>query len=173
MRTDPLAAAVPRGILLDTMIVNYLAKYGGFMWDGQELPEDLPRQLQGQLESLRMLMRISARASLPFALSRAVLAEARSAFPWSIELDSYWQQLRRDYSIEDRRPLPAGTWDFAPVSDRPILEEAWASGCQAVLTNDRRLLSQQRQVRALRLGLLLITPTQLWDRLSPWAGLWL
>jgi predicted nucleic acid-binding protein len=167
LRTPP----VPYGIFLDSSIVIYLEKYGEQIFDGVAVDPALPSQLQEQLEALRVLMMLTFRAGLAFAVSPAVIDEVGSQYVRDVA--SHWQQAREDWGITERGPAPMAVVSSLPKGDQTVLAQAYRSGCEVLLTNDLRWLKPAHHRTLAALGLDAYTPAGLVEFLQPWLGLWL
>jgi hypothetical protein len=167
-----LETAIPRGIFIDTSVLLLISEHGGYLFDGDDVPPDLSEQLELELLALQDLLMIDRRAHLPFMIDKHVAAEAQSVGPWLMEFWSYCAETQESYHIDHRRALPATAWSWAHGNDRAILRAAHAIGAAAVLTNDGWLLRTRQRERLAQLGLLVLDPVGLWERVAPWAHLW-
>ena len=190
---------VPGRLLLDTCILNRLQDAGEYIWEGV-LPEgsdenDVPPDLQ----ALRAIFRVNERASFQFVVSPLTVAELANVQEfvdrerrvrwvldvldhWLIMLDEIGDRAREGGTVRHRFKLSEDLQEFEArlmaIShfrkdpfDRLLLIQCKMGNCDAFLTTDETTIWRHREeLRALDMQVL--RPSDLWDLLRPWAGLW-
>jgi hypothetical protein len=162
---------IPEGIFLDTSIVAYLDRYGDEIWESVQLDPNLPEQLLRQIEALGVLMALTERAGLAFAVSPEVARQARCRYVFDIA--DHWEVARIDWGIEERGLPPVTLIVSLPLKDQVVLAEAYRSGCEVVLTNDLKWTRRKHGRTIAALGMSAHTPESLVNALRPWLPLWL
>lgn len=162
-------------ILFDTDIVQRMATYGEFLYDGA-MDASATHRVSGrhgahevhELSALREILRVAQRGSLPIAVSERTVQElARTRnqekrmklLPWALELLDWWISNRSSLvkltsrRIAERidRHLNSGRLDFLPdPGDRWLIAEALVIGCDTFLTMDRKtILVHHRRLHGL------------------------
>ncbi len=175
-------------ILFDTNLVNLTLDCGEFIFDGGEIPSNIPEKAMDDVIALRAMFLTGGRASWQLAISPLTYQEidgtpdgARRAnlMRWFGELWLYWREFFEAEGLSDehadslaRRLVDS---DFlAPIpqlSDRVLVAHAIAYGCDRFCTRDRRTILRHREkIRGVPLRLL--SPTEWWQEVAPYAGLW-
>jgi len=165
-------APIPGAIFLDTSIVLYLEDYGEYIFDGALLEKPLPDQQRRQLTALRVLMALVDRAGLALAVSPEVIHEARAG-RYVQDLAAFWDEMRREWGIEERGLAPMTVVATLPPKDQLVLAQAFRSGCEAILTNDIRWTKPKHRSAIAALGMKVYTPEELLEEVRPWLALWL
>jgi hypothetical protein len=164
---------LPAGVFLDTSIVAYLVEHGTTIFESQPIDPGLSEQQQRQIEALRVLMRLTDRAGLAFAVSPEVIRQRAGCGHYVLDIADHWAIAREEWGIEERGLAPMTLVATLPTKDQLLLAEAYRSGCEVVLTNDLKWTRQKHNRTLAAMGLVAYTPEGLLDRLKPWLGLWL
>lgn len=92
---------------------------------------------------------------------------------WHIEDKTVRQRrtLTRELSHLEKELLKVSDFRRSPY-DRLILLETRMANCDALLTVDYATILRHRKVLA-SLGIVVLSPSQFWEILKPWARLWL
>lgn len=179
---------IPSRVLLDTNIVNFLLDWGEAIHDGGKIPAGVPRRDIDDILALRDIWLTGQRASWQVAVSPCTCREIRATSDparraaldrWFSELWLYWREFFEQDKLSDlhaddlaRRLVPSQTFAVLPDrSDRELLAHAIAFGCDAVCTRDRRTIVRHREELRL-VPLRILTPTEWWNAVRKYAGLW-
>ncbi len=165
------APPVPAAIFLDSSIVIDLDKYAEQIWDGAELPAEVPDQQRRQIEALRVLMALVERAGIACAVSPEVVREAHG--PYVQMIAEHWRDAREAWGFEDRGVPPMTLVADLPTKDQLVLAQAYRSACEVVLTNDLQWMRATHRRTIAALGMEAHTPQTLVAALRPWLALWL
>ena len=148
-------------ILLDTNILQWQERKGEVVYDNtlsaedeQDLTDEYGPTIIEDLLSLRDIMLVAQRGSLPIAISEISLNEflnTRDASKrgqltnWAFEMLDFWHQ-NREFLVDPNKDvdsirseiLQRGKLSFLPHDgDRALVAEALALGCDTLLTLDR------------------------------------
>jgi hypothetical protein len=179
---------LPRRVFLDSSTLQTLQDYGGFVWEGESIPED--DRIFGveghpeELEALRGIFIVNERAMFEFALSENSLAEVEAKkdaayLRWAFDVVDHWQSCLAGYEGSPFGATAAGIaakldsrrFGYLSVKDRALLRDALALDCDAFLTMERRLPKNERHLRR-ELGIRIVRPTEWWRLIAPWARLY-
>lgn len=177
--------SLPRRIFLDSNVLQTLLDYGGFIWEGEALP-DSAKVLNDRfglvkLEALRAIMFVNQRAGFEFALSERSLDEVRDSgdpkyLQWAYDVLDHWQACVEesgglapaDVSLIDK--LDGRSFGYLSEKDRYLIKDAILLGCEAFLTFENKLASKGQHLER-EVGLKVVTPAEYWELLRPWARL--
>ena len=186
-RTKLLMDRTPHRIFLDTGVVQYLFKYGESIFENLEVPgndrvQTVPEGLN-DIEALQAFCVLNRRSVFELVVSENSFKEVIAAGDprytnWLMELADYWEAAVRAYggSAFDgsgrirRARLLRREFDYLSKNDRLLIADACEMECDTFLTVDRRLTHSSGHLRR-ELTLCVVTPTQLWELLQPWAAL--
>lgn len=174
---------IPGRVFLDTCVVNMMLDHGEVLYDGADIPTTLPPDRARELEALCGICDTGTRALWRFTISERTFHELnatkrdsrrRELVRWFAELWHYQSEfsdprpLARARLSELRRQLRV----LPDVADRELILDAVRDNCQAFCTVDRRtIIKHQACLTALPLRVL--TPSQWWADIKPWAAVWL
>lgn len=190
---------LPGRILLDTCILNRLYDEGGYLFDGDR-PAAGEVIADADLQALRAIFAVNQRAAFELLVSPLSIAEVANIqdYPgrerrvrwlldvldhWLIMLDERGARVVDGGTVRHRFKLTPELQAFeASLMDLPdfrrdpfdrlLLVQYRMGNCDAFLTTDRLTIWRHRtELRAL--GVQVLTPTDYWQLLSPWASLWL
>jgi hypothetical protein len=145
---------LPRRIFLDSNVLQNLLNYGGFIFEGEALPERAKvledRSGLDKLEALRAIMFVNQRAGFEFALSERSLAEVRASgdhryLQWAYDVLDHWQACIEeagginpaDVSLAEK--LDGRPFGYLSEEDRLLIKDAILLGCDAFLTFENKL----------------------------------
>lgn len=191
--------STPGRILLDTCIINILQDEGGFIWEN-ELPDGVDAEdVDEELEALQSIFQINERASFQFAVSPLSVAEVANEQefhrrarrvqwvldvidPWIIAVEDTGDRARAGGTVRHRfkltdelQALEAALMQMPDFRrdpfDRLLMIQYKMANCDAFLTTDKDTIWKHR--RELRdLDIRVMTPSEFWEMLKPWAALW-
>ena len=181
--------AVPRLVFLDSCTMQWLHRYGGFVWEDEALNANdrITRQADGptELAALAAVVAVSSQGALEFAVSRNSLAEIRDAgdhtyLQWAFDVADYWNTVVQENGLElstlERselaKQLDSQSYGYLGAGDRALLADAVQFGCDAFLTVEKKLVRNADHLQR-TLDLRIMRPGQLWEILRPWAALYL
>ena len=180
---------VPSRVFLDTCVVNFMLEFGEQIHDGANLPSVSPREA-ADIEALRDLWIVGQRAMWQLAISPYTYSEiARTQDPgklqqlhvWFQELWQYWRSIIEQtddlpsfVEAEDIRvrTLVSEYLSCLPdVGDRVLICDALVYRCDLFCTRDwTTVLKHRSELRGLPIEI--VTPSEWWAKVHPYAGLW-
>jgi len=190
METDSFYS-IPRRVFLDTSVVNLALDYGEQIHNGCEIPEGLSVRVQRDVEALKGIFTTGERAFWQLAISPQTYREVTNTNDsgrvhqlerWFFELWHCWREivtamdnLPSFIEAEETRIslLASGRLEALPqLSDRILLCDAVVYRCDAFCTRDWQTILKHRD--SLKdIPLRLITPTEWWEEILPWAATWI
>lgn len=166
-------AWLPRGVFLDTSVVAYLVDHGEAIFENRAPDPSLAEQQRRQIEALRVLMLLTSRAGIAFAVSPEVVRQREGRGGYVLDIADHWAIAREEQGIQERGLAPMSLIATLSPKDQIILAEAYRSGCEVVLTNDLKWTRDKHRTALAAMGMGVHTPEGLVDRLRPWLGFWL
>jgi hypothetical protein len=168
-------------IFLDTNVIQALATFGEYVYDGNLAPElnrklfQLGKRYRADVDALAELVPLLQRNGWPIVVSPVTLLEHRDydRLDWDLALFDYFLSTAtaRQLRVLDVRMDSAQTalaldrqapsdLDFLPdANDRALIDDAITFGCHWFLTLDYRTIWRFRN-RIAHLGLVVVTPTE-------------
>ncbi|MGH9440611.1 MAG: hypothetical protein ACRD22_22790 [Terriglobia bacterium] len=174
-------------VLLDTNVVQHLTAFGEYIYDGYLSSERLQRfdrlgeNLKSDIESLRIILGVAPTRSpaIPVVSELSILELAATIDPvnrsklvsWGLELATYDSPTRpyRLNASKQRRLAVAS--NLPDTVDQLLLGECRRLECEAFVTTDYRTILSRRTGQRID-GVLVLSPTEWWERLQPWWALW-
>jgi hypothetical protein len=175
---------MPQRVFLDSSTLQTLRDYGAFIYENELVaPRDRirrnPRGL-AHLEALRQIMRIAERAPFEFALSENSLQEVYASndpgyIRWAYDVLDHWQAYLEESDCRLGDPTQAAllestSYGYLGTGDRRLLHDALVLGCDSFMTMESRLPKNPRHLQA-TLGIRVLSPSDAWDLICPWAAL--
>jgi hypothetical protein len=176
---------LPRRIFLDSCTAQTLRDYGGFIYEGEPIPDaDRIRRIPdgvANLDALRNVFLVSERAMFEWIVSERSLHEARDKddpchMRWLWDIANHSTNCLnaegptpQSEELADRLAEPK--FGYLSEKDRLLLQDAVFLRCEAFLTMERRLPRNAVHIGR-ELGIEVLTPIAYWDILGPWAALW-
>lgn len=189
---------IPGRLLLDTCVLNRIFDEGAYIFEG-ELPDGFARQ-DPDNEALRALFAVNERAQFELLVSPLTVSEVANIQDfrdreirlrwlldmldhWLIVLDERQSRVTQGGTVRHRFKLTPDLQAFEAALmelpdfrrdpfDRLLLVQYRMAACQAFITTDRNTIWRHRE--ALREhGVLVVTPSEYWQMLRPWAALFL
>ena len=187
---DSSIEAVPGRVFLDTNVVNFILEFGSQIHDGAKVLDKCSPRVRSDIEALSGIFLTGQRATWQLAISphtyREVTAtedqsHANRLESWFFQIWHYWREfLHSDASLptfseaEEIRLqlLSSDVLNVLPdTSDRVLVCDAVVYGCDAFCTRDwSTVLSLRDELQDLPTKIL--TPTEWWSEIRPWAGIW-
>ena len=179
---------LPRRLFLDSSTLQTLHKYGEFVYDGGVIAsDDRIRTMSNGVENaeaLRKIMFVGQRAQFEFVLSQDSLSEVSDKgdsgyLAWAFEVLNYWNGILLAYAedgsdamngsgVTNASRLACRSFDYLSDKDRRLLGDALALECDGFVTMDRKLRRNARHIES-NLPILILEPFEYWERLRPWA----
>ena len=182
---------VPGRVFFDTSVVNFTLDFGEQICDGAPWPLDLPARIEQDIDALHNIFLTGRRAMWQFVTSRHTYEEVmRTSNPqrqselywWFSKLWQYWQTIADEASDlpspEEavdlhRRLFASGMLDIlSEADDRALLCDAIACRCDAFCTRDWKTILRYRRELERKFQILILTPTEWWSLIVPYARLW-
>lgn len=186
--------SLPGRLLLDTCILNLLQDEGAYIWEG-EIPDELDEDnIDTELKALRFIFQINERAMFQFVISPLTIgelaairnfAERESRIRWALDVLDTWHITiweTKDDTVRQRRTLSSELSELEGELreipdlcrnpyDRLLLLETRIANCDAFLTIDiKTILRHKKKIQ--ELGIRVLLPSEFWNLLKPFAGLW-
>lgn len=190
MNTDSFYA-IPRRVFLDTSVVNLALDYGDQIHNGEEMPEAISDRLHGDVDALIDIFATGQQAFWQLAISPQTYREVITTNDphrrhhlevWFVEFWHYWREivgsmdnLPTFIEAEEARIglLASGILDVLPdPEDRVLVCDAVVYRCDAFCTRDWRTILRHRGTLS-GLPLRILTPSEWWEEIKPWAAIWL
>ena len=184
---------IPERVFLDTTVVNDLLDFGEQIFDGMAMPPNLSRRRTIDLIALTNIWLTGSRANWQTVISSYTLQEVqRTRDPtkrfrleqWYCELWGYWTEvwdavhpeisLPSESDLQDirRRLVHSKFLAILPdESDRILICDALAYQCDTFCTRDWSTILRHRDKLSL-LGLRIISPSEWWAIIRPYAPIW-
>ena len=182
---------IPRRVFLDTNVVNLALEYGEQIHNGADMPPIASDRLYADVIALQAIFDTGSRAFWQLAISPLTYREiTRTEDPkkskelqsWFFEIWDYWRQfLHSAHNLpsfseaeEERLSLlSSGILEILPdIADRVLLSDAVVYRCDAFCTRDWSTILRHRD-ELKQLPLKILTPSEWWDLIKPWAAIWL
>jgi len=181
---------IPGRAFLDTSVVNFWLDYGQEISEGGVPPVGLSETDSEDVESLHGIYMTGQRANWQLAISPHTYQEVLNTVEpnrryyleqWFFEIWSYWQGIIRTNNdlpsfIEAEairvKTLSSGVLDVLPdIEDRVLILDALVYRCDVFCTRDRKTIIRHRDQLS-PIGIPIVTPTEWWRLIEPYAGLW-
>jgi hypothetical protein len=175
---------LPRRIFLDSCTAQTLRDYGGYIYEGEAIPEtDRIAQVPdgaANVEALRNIFIVNERAQFEWIVSVGSLREAgekRDAghMQWLWDIADH-----SSVCLEGAGPtaesealamrLDEPKFGYLSQKDKWLLQHAIILRCEAFLTVERKLPRNAAHIER-ELGTRILTPVTYWELLRPWAAL--
>lgn len=181
---------IPGRIFLDTSSLNFILEYGDCIFDGMTPPEALSKRIIEDIGAFYNLFLTGKRATWQLAISPFTYKEVISTQDttkkyylenWFMDVWDYWLNI-----LEENNDLPSfieaehtkvkllssGVLDVLPdIEDRLLISDAIVYRCDCFCTRDWQTILKHRYHLA-SLLIRIITPTEWWSLVRPFAALW-
>jgi len=181
---------IPGRSFLDTSVVNFMLDYGAQIHDNAAIPANATDWVAQDIESLRGIFATGQRASWQFAISPFTYKEVISTNNptrryylenWFFDIWQYWHDIIEKNNdlpnfIEAERTrvelLASRVLDVLPgIEDRILICDALVYRCDSFCTRDWKTILKHRDTLK-TLPIKVITPTEWWKLIEPYANLW-
>ena len=181
---------IPGRVFLDTCVINFTLDHGEAIHDGGSPIAGTPQRVRQDIEALRGLFMTGQRAAWQLAVSHFSYAEVvatrdparrRVLESWFFEVWHRWQETvlaghdLPSFGDAERMRLTllsSGLLDvLSDMPDRLLLCDALAYRCECFCTRDWSSLLRVRDGLT-ELPIAILTPSEWWQRVRPWAALW-
>jgi hypothetical protein len=170
--------------------VNLALDYGDQIHNGEDIPEGIPRRLRKDVDALIGVFATGQRAFWQMAVSPQTYREVTNTDDphrrhylegWFAELWHCWREilvamdnLPTFIEAEETRwsLLACGLLEVLPdPEDRVLICDAIVYRCDAFCTRDWRTILKHREALS-ELPLKILTPSEWWQEIKPWAAIW-
>jgi hypothetical protein len=181
---------IPGRVFLDTSVVNFWMDHGQEISEGSAPAACLPGPDLADIEALHGIHMTGQRALWQLAISPHTYQEVLNTRDpirryylenWFFEIWNYWQEIIRSNDdlptfVEAEatriRILSSGVLDVLPdIEDRILIIDAIVYNCDLFCTRDRRTIIKHRDALS-SLGIPILTPSEWWQRVQPYASIW-
>lgn len=191
--------SIPGRLLLDTCVLNIIQDEGAYIFEG-EIPEGMTEaEIPDDLKALRYIFQVNERAAFQFLVSPLTFAELANAkdiawnwrrIQWAFDVLDVWLIVLEE--TEDRvaeggtfrhrfklteelqeleRHLMSNSDFRRDPFDRLLLIQYKMGNCDAFLTVDRNTIWRHKEW-LLNEGIKVMSPSDFWEVLKPYAALW-
>ena len=181
---------IPGRAFLDTSSLNFILEYGECIFDALEPSETLSRRIIDDINAFYNIFLTGQRATWQLAISPFTYKEVISTQEvskkyylekWFMDVWHYWLNI-----IEENDDLPSfieaerikidllssGVLDTLPdIEDRILICDAVVYKCDCFCTRDYRTILKHREDMT-SLPIKIVTPTEWWNLIKPYASLW-
>lgn len=182
---------VPGRVFLDTSVVNFIMDHGEEILEGADSNGSPNLRDSEDMDALRRFFAVGERAHWQLAVSPMTYREIMKTsnihrkhhlHSWFMQIWDHWRSI-----IEESDDFPtfqqaeltrvnllsSGALDgLLDIEDRMLICDAVVYNCDCFLTRDYRTILDRRGLLP-SLPLLVLSPSELWGRIAPFAQLWL
>ena len=181
---------IPGRAFLDTSTLNFILEHGEYIFDGVSPPNSLGTKQIQDIDALFNIFLTGKRASWQLAISPFTYKEVISTQDetkrhylenWFMEVWHYWlgileqgNDLPSFIEAEHTRVklLSSGVLDILPdIEDRILICDAVVYKSDCFCTRDWKTILKYRN-HLVSLPIRIVTPTEWWDLIKPYARLW-
>ena len=180
---------IPGRAFLDTSVVNFMLDFGEQIHDALPPPENLSDLQLRDIDALYNVFLTGKRATWQLAISPHTYHEVFNTDDpsrrywlenWFFEVWEYWREVVNQnddlptfIEAENIRVklLASGILDLSDLSDRVLVIDAIAYHCDCFCTRDWNTILRYRDSLQ-GIGFPIVTPTEWWKIIEPYAGLW-
>jgi len=181
---------LPTRIFLDTCTLNFILDYGECIFEGTEPPPGTNDRVVRDIHAFYNIFLTGRRAFWQLAISPFTYVEILQTRKlkkrlylqkWFMEVWDYWLTIRqtaKDFPsfVEAENMKIEVLSSLAPhalndIEDRVLICDALSYRCDCFCTRDwKTILKYREELRSLPIRIL--TPTEWWELIRPWAPLW-
>ncbi|HEC78698.1 MAG TPA: hypothetical protein ENI34_06100 [candidate division WOR-3 bacterium] len=181
---------IPGRVFLDTSSLNFILEYGEHIFDGMSSPTTLSKRIINDIEAFYNIFLTGKRASWQLAISPFTykeIIETQDATKkyylenWFMDVWHCWlnildqnDDLPSFLEAEHARIklLSSGILNILPdIEDRILICDAVVYRCDCFCTRDWRTILKYRDYLK-SLPIKILTPSEWWDLIKSYAGLW-
>ena len=181
---------VPGRVFLDSCVVNFILDFGEQIHEGVPPPGDVKKRVIRDINALYNIFFVGQRAMWQLAISPHTYQEIKSTIDpyrryhletWFGDLWQYWRDIVHEnddlpsfIEAEDIRirMLGSGVLDVLPdLADRILVCDAIVYRCELFCTRDWTTILKHR-TELEQLPIKIVTPTEWWAKIHPYARLW-
>ena len=181
---------IPGRAFLDTSSLNFILEYGEYIFDGVKPSQKLSKRIIADIDAFYNIFLTGKRATWQLAVSPFAYKEVIGTQNptrrhylenWFMDVWNYWlgiidgdKDLPSFIEAEHTRIylLSSGVFDvLTDVEDRLLICDAIVYKCDCFCTRDWKTILRKRN-RLKSLPIKIITPTDWWGMIKPYAGLW-
>jgi len=191
--------SIPGRLLIDTCVLNLLQDEGAYIFEGELPPDQTDADVAPDLQALRWIFQVNQRASFQFFVSPITFAElanetdmllGQRRISWALDVLDVWltmldetgDRISAGGAVRHRFKLAPELQEFEtrlmqiadfrrdPL-DRLLMLQCKMGNCDAFLTVDRGTILRHRESLATE-GISILTPSEFWEILRPYAALW-
>jgi len=182
--------SIPGRVFLDTSSLNFILEHGECIFDGVQPSQNLSRRIFRDINAFYNMFFVGQRAVWQLAVSPFTYKEViETQDPskryylehWFGEVWNYWLDIiKKDNNLpsfveaENTKIslLSSGILDVLPdIEDRLLICDAIIYKCDCFCTRDwKTILRNRSHLKSLPVEI--ITPTEWWDMIEPYARLW-
>lgn len=191
--------SLPGRLLLDTCVLNTIQDEGAYIFEG-EIPEGATEaEISEDLKALRYIFQVNERAAFQLLVSPLTFAELANAkdimcnqrrIQWAFDVLDVWLivleetadrvteggtvrhrfKLTEEFQELESRLMNIPDFRRDPL-DRLLLIQYKMGNCDAFLTVDRNTIWRHREW-LVNEGIRVLSPSDFWELLKPYAALW-
>lgn len=181
---------VPGRVFLDTNTLNFILDNGEYVFDAATPPGSLTKRQRQDVAALHNVFLTGERASWQLAISPSTYEEIirtrhegqrRYLESWFQDVWHYWLSVleeaddlpsRTEAEHQKIELLSCGILDVLPdMEDRILICDAIVYRCECFCTRDWKTILKYRTYLT-SLPLRIVTPTEWWGLIEPYARLW-
>lgn len=191
--------SIPGRLLLDTCVLNTIQDEGAYIFEG-EIPEGMTgAEIPEDLKALRYIFQVNERAAFQFLVSPLTFAELANAkdimwnqrrIKWALDVLDVWlivleetgdrvveggtvrHRFKLTEELQELESRLMSNPDFRrDPFDRLLLIQYKMGNCDAFLTLDRNTIWRHKEW-LLNEGIKVLSPSDFWAALKPYAALW-
>ncbi len=190
---------IPGRLLLDTCVLNTIQDESAYIFEG-EIPSGMTdAEIPEDLKALRYIFQVNERAAFQFLVSPLTFAELANAkdiisnqrrIQWALDVLDVWlivleeteDRVKEGGTVRHRFKLTQELQDLESCLmtnpdfrrdpfDRLLLIQYKMGNCDAFLTMDRNTIWRHKEW-LLDKGIKVLSPSDFWLALEPYAALW-
>jgi hypothetical protein len=191
--------SIPGRFLLDTCVLNTIQDEGAYIFEG-EIPKGMTEaEIPEDLKALRYIFQVNERAAFQFLVSPLTFAELANAkdimsnwrrIKWAFDVLDVWlivleetgdrvveggtvrHRFKLTEELQELESRLMSNPDFRrDPFDRLLLIQYKMGNCDAFLTVDRNTIWRHKEW-LLNEGIKVLTPSDFWAELKPYAAIW-
>ncbi len=191
--------SIPGRLLLDTCVINTIQDEGAYIFEGEILEGMTEAEIPEDLKALRYIFQVNERAAFQFLVSPLTFAELANTkdimwnqrrIQWALSVLDVWlivleetgdrvveggtvrHRFKLTEELQELESRLMSNPDFRrDPFDRLLLIQYKMGNCDAFLTIDKNTIWRHRKW-LLNEGIKVLSPSDFWAALKPYAALW-